>query len=184
MEFYMVHATEVPGCWDGEFDPYPRDLMMLHTKAPPKNLRVEVRTGRRGSDTVFGSFNVVSPRFLDVLRSTNASGYDPWPIPLVRNGKVLATYYLLRVHGRGGPIDWARSGLDPSVEFATLRARQIFMDESKWDGSDVFLIPDLGIGPCVTVPIGRALIAAGLSGVELRLNTKLTPILDPVDPPK
>lgn len=47
----------------------------------------------------------------------------------------------------------------------------VFMDETQWDGSDVFAIPGLGIAMFVTERVKEAIDKAKLVNVVLTLNT-------------
>lgn len=172
MRFFIVCPGQATQFYDGEFAaPYP-DLgrLILTAWVPPQQLRVQVVRGGRLGDMLFAAFNVVSPRFVDVLRANQATGFGTAEVVLMKGDEILATYYVLKLSGRGGPFDPVRSharyGPDgPSG--AIFDYDGIYMNESNWDGSDVFAIPGLGIGIYVVERIAEAIRKAKLKNVVL-----------------
>jgi len=169
MEYYEIHGDQKPQYYDGEYHPYPaRGFTAVNDgEVDTSTLTIRIRTGTRPGDMLFATANVVSARFVDVLTSLHATGYTTAPIRLVKDGATLATFYVLRIHGRGGPFDPVRSGpcyskSNPTKVFAYEGA---YMDESRWDGSDLFFIPGLGVRLFATERVAQAIKRARLKNV-------------------
>lgn len=172
MEFYAIAAKQGTRFFDGEWHPYPADLYRLHTD--PKvyaGERICIRTGKQPGDAIFATPNVVSDRFVKVLRECNASGFETFPVPLVRNNRQMAESYGLLVFGRGGPFDPVRSQAQMSGQ-TVMGYCGVHMDVAEWDGSDVFFIPGLGIGLYVTSRVATAIRHAKLQNVKVTLNAE------------
>ncbi len=171
MRFYSVRAMQGTQFYDGEWHPYPRDLYALYTGGKrPERLHVRVRTGTKPGDMIFATWNVVSEQFLALLRKHQATGFETFPVPLYKKGVEVGRFFGLIVHGRGGPFDPARSNADIRDE-CVQGYSAVYMDETRWDGSDVFLIPGLGIGLYVVDRIGNAIRNAKLRNVSVTANS-------------
>lgn len=48
--------------------------------------------------------------------------------------------------------------------------RGVFMDLDKWDESDVFLVPGLGVTLCVSIRVAKLLSDAALTNIKLMQN--------------
>ena len=176
MIFYNVSGDQNPRYFDGEYHPYPVGgfARIYEGTQPVGPLAIRIREGREPGDMLFSTPNVVSPRFLDLLHSIKATGFTPVPVSLVKDGVTVATFYALRIHGRGGPFDPLRSGAsycktNPSVLFGH---KAVYMDNSQWDGSDLFLIPGLGVSLFVTQRVAQSIETASLKNVILTRNTE------------
>lgn len=141
-------------------------------EVPLDGLRVLVRTGTQPGDLIFTTPNVVSERFLGILRECNATGFDVFPVPLIKDGEQVALYYGLRVYGRGGEFDRVRSDADIGETGAIHGSAAVYMNEADWDGSDVFFIPGLGVELYVTERVALALKKAKLVNVQITLNSE------------
>jgi hypothetical protein len=171
--FYDVMAKQGTQFYDGEWSPYPKDTLALHTLAEvPPDLHVKIVRGVRPGDAIFATANVVSERFVRVLRECQATGFDVFPVPLIKKGAVVASFLGLRVFGRGGPWDSVRSNADMHEGGVAFGYSAIYMDESQWDGSDVFFIPGLGVTLFVTERVANAMKRAKLLNVKLTVNTE------------
>jgi hypothetical protein len=98
----------------------------------------------------------------------------------------VAVYHALRVSGRGGPFDARRSDEELDETGFRIGHSAIYMNESKWDGSDVFFIPGMGITLFVTERVAQAIRAAELTNVILTRNTECrygTKMKYPYEPP-
>lgn len=69
-------------------------------------------------------------------------------------------------------MDDERSGVIRGTYGAIMGQKAIYMDESKWDGSDVFAIPGMGICMFVTQRIAEAIRKARLLNIDLVLNSE------------
>jgi hypothetical protein len=176
MVFYEILGNQGAQFYDGEFSPYPMDLAAFVLDAKkPVGTSVKVVRGVRPGDMMFAAFNVVSDRLVDVLEAEAATGYRTHPIEVYNakaGGASIPGYWLLCPTGRGGPMDpvamqvvWQRPG------GAISNYNGIYMDEDKWDGSDVFAIPGLGIGIYVVERLALAMRKAKLRNVRLTCNT-------------
>ncbi len=115
---------------------------------------------------LFATSNVISPQFLDVLNTAGATGFHPFPVRLVRGASDLMVYHGLQITGRGGPFDPYRSSADIR-DGALFGHAAIYMVESKWDQSDLFFVPGLGIMLFCSERIGNMLRRARLPNVSL-----------------
>lgn len=169
MTYYSVSGGQGPQFFDGEFEPYPDLTALFLGSALPDGLRVKLRTGSTPGDMIFATPNVVSQRFLDALVACNATGYQPLPVRVENDGVAVGNYYALKLLGRGGPLDEARSEVT-RFHGAVMSHNYTYMDEKAWDGSDVFAIPGLGIGMFVTERVHAALVNANLTNVQMVVN--------------
>jgi hypothetical protein len=102
----------------------------------------------------------------DVLEHCEATGVATYPVKVIRGRQQLNGYTALRVFGKGGPFDEKRSkATDISYE-------GIYMDESQWDGSDVFTIPGLGIGIFILERVVKELEKIKPTNVSFTLSTE------------
>jgi hypothetical protein len=171
--FYNVMPKQGTQFYDGEWSPYPKDALALHTLAEvPPDLHVKIVRGVRPGDAIFATGNVVSERFVGVLRECQATGFDVFPVPLIKKGIVVASFLGLRVLGRGGHFDPVRSNADMKEGGVAFGHSAVYMDESQWDGSDVFFIPGLGVALFVTERVAKVMKRANLLNVKLTLNTE------------
>jgi hypothetical protein len=174
MLFFNVLPLGDPMFFDGEWDPFPEDLYAMHAEGRfVPGLQVVIRTGEILGDMISSTSNVVSPRFLDALRSCSASGYATRPVPLVKDGASIAEFALLHVFGRGGQFDDVRSNADRDAKGTLHGHSAVYMDESQWDGSDVFFIPGLGVCLFVSERVATALEKGKLLNVEITANTQM-----------
>lgn len=103
-----------------------------------------------------------------VLQS-GAMGMKTYPIRVTRDGKPVKGYVGISIHGVGGSFDAERSGAKYSGQ-EIIGYRRVIMREEEWDGSDVFLIPGLGIGTYVTQCVVSALEDLKLRNVSITAN--------------
>jgi len=174
LDFYQVRETSHPRFFDCEVHPFPDDLEAVVLGPDlPKGLYVKAVCGREPGDLISAALWVFSKRFLDVLESCQATGYRACPIRIVdKKGHPLPDYFLLKLTGRGGPLDEERSGVIRGSSGAILGRTAVYMDESQWDGSDVFAIPGMGICMFVTQRIGEAIRKARLLNIDLVVNSE------------
>jgi len=171
MLFFDVSAKQGTQFFQGEWDPYPDDLHAVYLGAErPQPMHVKIRTGTRPGDMIFATPNVISERFLTMLRDCDATGYTTFPVALIKAGDCVANFFGLRVYGRGGSFDEARSKAYHGTAGALDGYDGIYMDESRWDGSDVFFIPGVGVSLYVTERVAEAIKKAKLVNVQLTPN--------------
>lgn len=172
MRFYAVTALSASEYLNGEWETYPPDLFALHSGAEvPAPIRVRIVAGSENGDLLFSTPNVVSRKFLGVLMENRASGFSFAAVPVMRSEIEVDEFYCLMITGRGGQFDELRSGAY-RMGSALFGHEAVFMEEDGWDGSDLFLIPGLGIRLFVTERIGDALKRADLANVRLILNSE------------
>lgn len=176
MEFYEVVAAQGKQFYDGEFKPYPDLGALILGPDIPEDLCVEVVRGGRPGDMMFAAFGVASSRFVDVLARCGATGYVAHPIAVhnaERDNEPISGYMLVKLTGRGGRLNEDKMQLVRSPGGDAISDYSgIYMDESQWDGSDVFAIPGFGIGMYVVKPIAAALRRANLRNVRLCRNAE------------
>lgn len=172
MLFFEINAGLATRYYSGSFEPFPEDLgEFVLGDSPIEDTAVEVKAGTQPGDMVFAAFNVVSQAFVNALEEQQATGFEAVPIDLVLtkdNHRIVDGYYLLRMRGRGGPIDEERSSLIRDGR-AISNYDGLYIYESEWDGSDVFVVGD-GIGIFVVERIAQALKKAKLKNVKITPN--------------
>ncbi len=178
MIFYNVRGAQGKQFYDGEFSPYPMDLgELILTPGPvPHDICVKAVRGGRVGDMMFAGFNVVSQRFVDVLRECQATGYEAHPIRVVlahRGGVECEGYFLIKILGRA-TLDAGRSGLRYFESGGLSGWDRTYVDEATWDGKDVFGIGTTreacGIAMYVVERVAGALRRAKLRNVQLTVN--------------
>lgn len=172
MRYYEVTGGHLPQYYNGEFpQPYPNLVDLFLGPDLPRELCIIVQEGKVPGDMLFSTPNVVSANFVNVLRSCHATGFQAFPVSLVR-GTTILTYWGLKLIGRGGPFDPKRSEAKYTPDGgAIIGYNCIHMDETQWDGSDVFAIPGLGISMYVTERVKEAFERENLLNVRMVLNT-------------
>jgi len=173
LDFYSVgaaHAVRFFSAYFTQYEEYVPEVILGPDL--PSDLCINVVSGTQAGDIIYAAFPVFSKRFVDVLRDCQATGYRACAIRVERKGELIPDYFLLKLTGRGGPLDEQRSEFvrDPSGAFLSREA--VYMDESKWDGSDVFAIPGMDIAMYVVERIADALSSAELRNVQLVLNSE------------
>lgn len=172
VRFYQVMGGQDPQCYDGEFSaPYPNLTALFLEENEPQGIGITIQQGTEPGDMIFASSNVVSERFLTTLQACSATGFRPFPVT-VSAGTAKLPYWGLKLLGRGGPFDDKRSNARYGPDGHCLFGYDyIYMDEERWDGSDVFAIPGLGIAMFVTERVKEAIENANLRNVQLTANT-------------
>jgi hypothetical protein len=173
MKFYCVHPGFATQFFDGEYDPYPDLDELVFGASPLPGLEIEIVRGTRPGDMIFAAFNAVSHRFTQVLEECRATGWSAYPVAarLMKTGTIVAEYQVLKLLGVGGPLRYVSTqvvGDDYGTRYSKVRG--VFMDESKWDGSDVFAIPGMGIHIFVSERVTGALRKAKLKNVRIVPN--------------
>lgn len=120
-------------------------------------------------ECVFGhrpDLGVWSVELANLLIDNGMTGILTHPVKVSRDGQDVSGFVGVRIIGRGGAFDRARSGVVLWSELSNkpLSHRAVYMDVSGWDGSDVFLIPELGGRLFVTERAARAI--RGLSNLK------------------
>lgn len=162
-------------------NPYIRAALQTHNKdehallrakrKPPGEVRYAVVEGWKPQPIL--DCGVWSKELIKVMRSINATGFDTFDIGVYKaTGEPIEGYFGVRVTGRGGEFDEERSGAQRSGRGVLLHYQAIHMNESQWDGSDVFLIPNLGSMVFVTERVAEAIRESKLRPIDLDLNTE------------
>jgi hypothetical protein len=146
LRFYEVQPHAHPTYFWSEAHPLPKDYVRLLTsKTTPRRRPVfRANTGRFKGDVIASI--VWSRRLGNVLSESKATGVATYPVKVMRGRQQLDGYVALRVFGKGGPFDDKRGKATYWKDGSIWSYDGIYMDESQWDGSDVFTIPGLGIG--------------------------------------
>lgn len=170
LRFYKVRRGRVSGHFDAAPDPWPADWIDFLKRGPRPGtvVRYNIDYGHRFGDIL--STAAWSAHLCERLREHHATGMSSYTIEVTRKKKSVEGYLGLIVNGTGGPFDEVRSGADRRGS-ALFGHEAVFMDESQWDGSDVFTIPGLGTSIFVSQRIGESLREMPLRNVELVLNS-------------
>lgn len=154
LRFYQLCPSAHPTYIWAWPEPDPDDSSDFARRAKfSRTQRFVVATGRLFGDVA--GFDVWSKRLVDLIVSLQPTGIAFAPAKVLYRGEQIGGYRQYRIWGLGGPFDPVRSNAVMG-ESGPLRYRGIFMDESKWDGSDVFTIPGVG-GQFFSERIGAAL---------------------------
>jgi hypothetical protein len=170
MRYYYLKQLGDEKYYGGAPVPYPPDLgvLVLGPDPPLGPVRYEMTTGTEVGDLMFPS--LCSDRLVAAFESCAATGYLTYPVQVLMGGEGIAGYQGLLVLGRGGPMDLERSGA--KRESWGWSHKSVQMDESRWDGSDVFSIPGMGITIFVSERVAQALREVQLRNVRLEPNTE------------
>lgn len=169
---FRVHALgPIPGG-----DPY---ALTRGEVQPAQPIRFHHDEGSRIRDhigTTWGVLHLVSDRLVSVLEGFG--GWRTYPVEIYdREGGLVPGYRGLAVTGRCGSVDDELSPvmvLPPPVPQGKAMPHRIgirFRPET-WDGSDVFS-PERSGWVLVTQDVRDALIAAKITGIELRRITEI-----------
>lgn len=134
---------------------------------PQMLLRYEVCSGHRKAEEL--CFGVWSVDLANSLRKANASGFYTHPVEVTKSGQPIDGYLGVRITGKGGPIDRLRSGA-PLTGTPIIYHKAIYMDIHRWDGSDVFLLPDMGGNVFVTERAAQAIQKTKMRALRLIPN--------------
>jgi len=147
---------------------------------PDQPVQLLAFKGGRLMDVLWTDFTllvVISQRLVELLRGNSITGWSTFPVEVSgRKGERLPGYYGFAIVGRAGPIDTTRGELvikPPVVPGGAPRQvrRGLYFDETRWDGSDVFV---LGQGGFIVV---RAKVKHVLDRAQVR-NILLTSLVD------
>lgn len=169
--FYQIGRGAISGYFGAAPDPWPEDYLcfLRHGPQPGTVVRYDIDYGHKFGDVL--STAAWSTMLCEKLREHHATGIEYYPIEVTRKKKPVEGYVGIVVSGTGGPFDEVRSGADWHGR-ALFGHDAVFMDESQWDGSDVFTIPGLGMCIFVSQRIGEALKDTPLRNVKLVLNSE------------
>lgn len=173
LHFYELQFNVCGPYYEAAAEPFPEDLgdLVLGPDPPPAPVRFEIVRGSRPADII--GCAVWSERLISVLRECGATGFKPYEIELYRKGKPVPGYMGVLVLGRGGPLDEVRSDVERDETGKCIFGHSaVYMHEDQWDGSDVFVIPGLGIREFVTARVAEVLRKARLRNVQLILNSE------------
>jgi len=105
-------------------------------------------SGSRAYDyvtTTYAILQLVSQRFIDVLREGGFTGWSTYPVEVYgKHGELIPGYHGLAITGRCGPIDDSMSELiwcepvQPGKTKHYQRLLGLYFDPESWDGSDLF----------------------------------------------
>lgn len=149
--------------------------LIFGQEPPPTELGFRVAEGRRWLDvvgTTYAAFQVVSERFLDVLRRRPFTGWKSLPIKILEPSSSVEPYSLLLATGFApapdpsfSPIEWRKPvGKGPGRYQVRVGMR---FPLAGWDGSDVFRLEGTA-HVVVTEPVRKELERAALTNVALK----------------
>ncbi len=170
MRFYQLGANVHPSYYWAETRPDADEWKLLLRRSPPRNgPKYIIEFGSWPGDMIYN--NVWSEKIIDVLKAEGATGFGSYPIKVIRLGNRIDGYRGVYVYGRGGAFDAKRSG---AYETSTglVYHNAVYMNESQWDGNDVFTISELGINIFLTERVAIPLMKLKLKNVSLRLNSE------------
>lgn len=140
-------------------------------RRPVKPLRLEWAEGAHLMDltgTTAVLPEVVSQRFVDVLRDNGVTGWSTFPIELHgKGGDLIEGYFGLAVTGRCGVLQLDRSRVETRIGASGKPYKVkigLFFDASTWDGSDMF-VPEDTAHVFVVGKVKRLLEKAKISNV-------------------
>ena len=173
MDFYLLRFQPLGGHYEAVPDPYPTDweAFLMAPVDPQTPIRYKIVAGKRPGE-IMSSGSVWSDRLIDILQSLGATGFHTHAIEIVHGAKRMTGYHGVRITGRGGPFDDARSDVDRQDGGIIYGHSAIYMDERSWDGSDVFTIPGLGMNIFFARPVAEVLMKEKLRGITLTLNSE------------
>ena len=137
--------------------------------------------GKRPHDfvgTTWAVLDLVSDRFIRVLRDGGFTGWDTYPVVIVgKDGKEAAGYHGLSITGRCGPVEWEKSErviLPPPVREGRTMAgwRGLYFSPDSWDGSDLFVPSDRSTYVVVTDAVKTAIEARRLTNITFTRVTE------------
>jgi hypothetical protein len=171
--FYDLTETADERFYSAHPSPHPKDLQDLFfaRENPPTSIAYDIKYGREPGD-ILSCSPVYSTRLVDALNRAGATGFSTYPVKVTRAGKAVPGFVGIRVTGRGGPVDEARSKLVRAESGRIKSHTGIYMDEAGWDGSDVFSIPGMGIMIFVTERVANELNKLDLKNMELIRNDR------------
>lgn len=174
MSFYELRAKQGRQYYQGNPAPWPKDLAEVFLgPSVPRDLHIAIRVGVKPGDLIFGAPCIVSRRLLGVLVSCQATGYEAFPVDVRKGDIIIPDYFGLRILGRGGPLDEVRSGVFRGPGSTIIFGYSaVYMDEDRWDGSDIFVIPSLGVQLFISERVQKAIQNAGLVNLETVLNSE------------
>ena len=129
--------------------------------------------GKKPYDIIGCSFphlNIISKNFYELLKDNRVSGWDSYPVEVLKKGKVLLNdYYGLSIKGKCGPILDEKSNqmlMPPKVPSATSYYAYVglYFDPNTWDGSDIFC-PEGSYHIFVTEKVKNLIEQAGITNV-------------------
>ena len=110
---------------------------------------------------------VWSLELIETLQRYGATGYATYPVRVLKGHRPLMAYRGIRVYGKGGPFDPSRSKAEYGPAGGLIGHACICMDESQWDGSDIFTIPGLGICIFVVDALAKEFTKLRLKNVKI-----------------
>jgi hypothetical protein len=128
--------------------------------------------------TTWAALDLVSDRFIDVLRDGRFTGWDTYPVVIVgKDGEEVAAYHGLAITGRCGRVEWEKSErviLPPPVPQgrATTGWRGLYFSPSSWDGSDLFVPSDGSTYVIVTDAVKAAIEKRRLTNIHFKRLTE------------
>lgn len=169
--FYRIRRGKASGFFDAGPDPWPTDWLDFLKRGPEPGMiiRYDIDYGYKFTDIL--STAAWSEELVRHLEAMDAIGIASYSVEVTRKKKPVEGYRGIIVSGTGGPFDEVRSGADRRGS-ALFGHAAVYMDESQWDGSDVFTIPGLGTSIFVSQRIGETLREMPLRHVELVLNSE------------
>lgn len=168
-QFYLLSGHAHPTYIWAWPEPDPEDpLEFLRRSKFSRSQQFVVETGRLFGDVA--GWDVWSKRLVDAIVALKPTGIAFAPAKLFYRGEPISEYKQFRIWGLGGPFDPVRSQAVMG-QSGPITYRAIYMDESQWDGSDVFTIPGVG-GVYLSERIGTVLAAKKWKNASLTLASE------------
>jgi len=173
--FFALSATlSKKWFWAGAFlapdDPY----FLKGMKGFKGTVRLKIQSGIVAGDFLGNSHGllVVTDKVLEVWDKFDVR-YETYGVCI--EGRVSPFEYVgVAVLGKGGPFDPVRSNAQYEYRLredgkpTLMGMNGLYFDEEEWDGTDLFMIPDLGRSYIITERLAVAMQKAGLTNVEYR----------------
>ncbi len=166
LRFFEIHWHAHPSYWWAN-PPDVEDWLALAQGSyrPRRTLLYRVQGGYLRGDVI--QELVWSAKLTRILKELRATGYDNYHVRVLHKSRPISGYYGIAVRGRGGEFD-ARGSEATYVEHQLNSYKRIRMKENDWDGSDVFMVPGLGLSVFVVERIAVALKEIRLRNVSIK----------------
>ena len=171
MRFYQFSALAHPRYLWAEPEPMPADVRTLYLRktAPKPPPQFSVVCGRERGHAL-GSF-LWDRAIVEALETAQAAGFGSYPARVKWGRTGIRDVFGIHLFGAGGQFDTRASGAKWS-ESGVWYHRAVYMDTSKWDGSDVFTIRELGMSVFLSERAAAPLLKMKLRNCQLTLNSE------------
>jgi hypothetical protein len=158
--FFWLHDADLPEalcCAPRDYSFAARSVMRGE-RLPDDTVTFEENIGEIAFDIVCGGFaglDLWSERAMEAARANRITGLRSYRVEIRRDdGSVLTNYEGLAVTGRCGPIDDSRGAIEQRILVAGAPPYRyhvgLFVEQDSWDGSDLFVPPNLDLILCTS----------------------------------